>query len=103
LALGFQVAPSASAQIRAAFVWWEEHRPGAPDLLRKELQRAFELITSQPGVGTPALDKGFEGVRRISLRRSRYQLYYQLREETLEVLALWHASRGQGPPLASPM
>jgi hypothetical protein len=39
------------------------------------------------------------GVRRLLLRATRYHVYYRVREETLEVLALWHATRGTGPGL----
>lgn len=99
MALALQVAPVAEEQIRTASAWWHEHRQAAPDLLEAELERAFELITSQPGVGAPALDEGFEVVRRITVRRSRYHLYYQVHEQTVEVLALWQTSRGTGPAL----
>jgi plasmid stabilization system protein ParE len=36
-------------------------------------------------------------VRRFLLLRTQYFLYYHVREQQLEVLALWHASRGAGP------
>lgn len=41
------------------------------------------------------------GVRRLYLGRLQYHLYYvaSRESETVEVLALWHASRGRGPEL----
>ncbi len=39
------------------------------------------------------------GVRRLLLRATRYHVYYRVRDETLEVLAVWHATRGTGPGL----
>lgn len=103
MALPLSVAPAAAEQISEALTWWELNRPASPDLLYEELQHAFQLIVGQPGIGIPGVDKGFEGVRRINLRGSRYQLYYQVPDDTVEVLALWHASRGEPPPLADPV
>jgi plasmid stabilization system protein ParE len=39
------------------------------------------------------------GVRRVHLSRVRYHLYYRARPSRIEVLALWHTSRGKGPAL----
>jgi plasmid stabilization system protein ParE len=94
------VAANAERQIREAARWWYENRPAARTLLRQELTRGFELITTQPGVGTEALDVALPGLRRLHLFRVRYHLYYRVKEEdSVEVLALWHTSRGEGPPL----
>ena len=43
----------------------------------------------------------FEGVRRLFLSRTGYHLYYRVNEaeRQVEVLALWHARRGEGPPV----
>lgn len=72
----------------------------APELLRQELERAFTLIATEPRVGSPALDKGLEGVRRLFLDRVRYHVYYRLgRDDVIEILAFWHTSRGGGPGL----
>ena len=94
------VVGEAERQIREAADWWHANRPAAPDLLRQELTRAFELITTQPGIGTKALDASIPGVRRLHLFRTRYLLYYRVRDdEAVEVLALWHTSRGSRPPV----
>ena len=55
----------------------------------------MDLIVDQPGIGTPALDVGLEGVRRIHLSRIHYHLYYRVEDETLEVLACWHVGRSR--------
>jgi hypothetical protein len=31
------------------------------------------------------------------MRRTRYHVYYRVTDDTLEVLAIWHAVRGEGP------
>jgi plasmid stabilization system protein ParE len=33
------------------------------------------------------------------MRRTRYHVYYRVTGETLEVLAIWHRARGEGPTL----
>lgn len=50
-----------------------------------------------PTLGAPAKSERAIGVRRVRLRKTRYHVYYRLREETLEVLAVWHAARGSDP------
>lgn len=91
----------AERQIREASGWWNENRPAAPDLFKAEIQRGFELVTRQPQLGSPSLGSRTRGVRRLHLGRIRYHLYYRAVEEhqTVEVLALWHTSRGSEPPL----
>jgi plasmid stabilization system protein ParE len=68
-----------------------------PELFHAELRRGFELITNHPEVGPPAQDVELAGVRRLHLSRIRYYLYYHPMDDTVEVIGLWHTSRG-GPP-----
>jgi plasmid stabilization system protein ParE len=64
-----------------------------------DLERAFELVAAQPGIGARALNAKKEGVRRLLLSRTGYHLYYQLNAEAarIEILALWHSRRGREP------
>ncbi len=94
------VTADADQQIRKAADWWRENRPAARGLFRQELERGFDLVTTQPGIGVRALDVAIQGVRRFHLYRIHYFLYYRLvDDEVVEVLALWHTRRGQGPPI----
>lgn len=95
MALGIRVTSDARKQIREANDWWRENRRSAPDLVRTELERAFLLISSQPDVGSPALDPGLESVRRVHLYRIRNYLYCRVAGDgTIQIVALWHTSRG---------
>lgn len=96
-----EVGRLAERQIREASDWWYENRPAAPDLFKTELRRAFELITSRPLLGSPSRGTRTKNVKRVLLARVRYHLYYRVFEnrETVEVLALWHTSRGSLPPV----
>lgn len=94
------VVAQAERQIREAARWWHANRPAARGLFRQELTRGFELITTQPNIGPEAFDESLLEIRRLHLFRIHYYLYYRvLAEETVEVLALWHMSRGEGPPI----
>ena len=97
--LPIKVTRRAAREIESACEWWAVNRPAAPGSLHQEIERAFRLIAVQPGVGARALNAKLVGVRRIHLSRVRYHLYYRVRTEpaAVEILALWHTSRGSGP------
>jgi plasmid stabilization system protein ParE len=94
-----QVSRRAESQIRVAADWWLENRPKAPEAFSEEIERAFDLVRALPSVGEPVAHPKLRGVRRVFLGRIRYYLYYQASPATeiVEVLAVWHASRGKGP------
>jgi len=73
------IVSSAAQAILEAAEWWVTNRPKAPDALAVELERALQLLVSQP-----------------------YHLYYRVIAEppTVEVLALWHTKRGTSPDLS---
>jgi plasmid stabilization system protein ParE len=91
--------PRAAAEIRRASAWWRANRPAAPLALADDLERAFELVTAQPGIGARARNAKKESVRRLLLSRTGYYLYYQVNGGAgrIEILALWHARRGREP------
>ena len=92
-----RVTKRAQAHIDRAALWWDENRPLAPGALDVDLAEAFSLLGVEPSIGAPALNVLTEGVRRVHLARVRYYLYYRVRQGQVEVLALWHTSRGAGP------
>lgn len=98
--LDVEVGDLARVQIVAAERWWRVNRPGAPNAVREELERASSLISFQPGIGALARNLPLAGVRRLHLARVRYDLYYRVVEDLrrVEILSFWHAHRG-GPPL----
>lgn len=57
------------------------------------------LLCVQPALGIRTRRTELPGVRRVTLSRIRYYLYYRVTEDALQVLALWHTSRGQEPIL----
>ena len=97
--LPIKVTLRADRQIQKAVTWWLANRPKAPEAFKEELQRGFDLISQQPGVGARATNVKLEGILRIHLSRIRYFLYYRVRASRIEVLSLWHSSRLKGPSL----
>jgi plasmid stabilization system protein ParE len=94
-----RVTKRADAHIEQAAIWWKRNRPLAPDALEEELREAFSLLSAQPAIGAPALNAKTKGVRRVHLARIHYHLYYRVHRDEVEILGLWHTSRGTEPPV----
>jgi plasmid stabilization system protein ParE len=97
--LRIKVSARAAAQVRQAAAWWLANRPAAPDAVAKEVAESVALLAEQPGIGARYGGSRTPGVRRVFLGRIGYFVYYRATNDTLEVLALWHASRGSQPAL----
>lgn len=97
--LRLHVVPNAQQQIEEAAEWWRLNRRSAPELFAEQIEYGFDLATTQPNAAVRARDAQLEGVRRLLLSRIHYYLYYVVQGDTVEILALWHASRGTRPPL----
>jgi plasmid stabilization system protein ParE len=79
--------------------WWRHNRPAAPELFLTELEATLTVTALMPSLGATIRGTRAPGLRRMLLPRTRYHLYYRVRGDVLEVLALWHARRGSGPDL----
>ena len=96
-ALRIEITDEARAQIAAAAAWWAENRPDAPGAVLQELNRILGLLSVQPGIGSRARRAKLSGVRRVTLNRIAFYLYYRVVGDALQVLAFWHARREGGP------
>ena len=97
MTLRVKVSARAASQIRRAAEWWAENRPAAPGAIRIDIGDALALLAEQPGLGALYEGARTKGVRRLLVGRIRYFIYYRATQETLEVLAVWHVSRGKHP------
>ena len=83
------IQPEAEAEIREAYQYYEAQSQGLGSEFLRALDAAVELIRRHP--------QGFqvvEGeVRRVLLRRFPYGVFYLLDEQTIVVIACFHASR----------
>lgn len=94
------ITRAAEAQIEEISAWWAENRQKAPALFDDELSAALELLSSAPWIGAQRKVRSSRA-RRLVLQRSRYHVYYAVNPsgDQVEILALWHTSRGKLPRL----
>ena len=99
--LPIRIVNSAASAIKETAAWWIVNRDKAPEAFTEELARAFQLISANPEIGARAQNAKLKDVRRVHLARVHYHLYYRVLTEppAIEVLALWHTSRGSEPPI----
>jgi plasmid stabilization system protein ParE len=82
----------ARQQIDRAAAWWDDHRDKAPEAFEEDLSSGIAAIAENASTGS-IVRRGPVTLRRILLPRVRYYLYYRLRNETIEVISIWHSSR----------
>jgi len=93
-----RLSPRAAEQISEAHDWWVANRLKAPLAFVEDIESAFQLLAELPGAGETVASRALPKARRLS--RIRYFLYYTLHADgTIEILALWHTSRGKPPKL----
>ena len=97
-----KVSRRAAGHIRSASRWWRENRTKNPNALEADLEAAFRLVETLPSAGEPVSHPKIPGLRRVLLGTTQHFLYYTSspEERVVEVLALWHTSRGGDPKVA---
>lgn len=99
MALELHVSRRAAAEIERIVKWWAENRPAAPGAVRKDLKAALDVLLEQPDIGSKVEEASSPDVRRFHVDRIRYWVYYRVRGKRLEVVSVWHSSRGSGPAI----
>jgi plasmid stabilization system protein ParE len=99
MALQVKISSRAAKQVQKAAEWWEQNRPAAPGAIGADFGEAVALLAEQSGMGSKYEGARAPGVRRLFLGRVGYFIYYKVKGDTLQVLALWHASRDHQPAL----
>jgi len=77
--------------------WWATNRPAAPGAVRRDFEAALALLVEQPNLGPTVPTASAAGIRRFYVDRIGYWVYYRTRGKRMEVVSVWHASRGSGP------
>jgi plasmid stabilization system protein ParE len=95
-----EFSPAAAAQAERIQSWWSENRPKSPGLFRRELAVAIRYLGRTPYSTVAYDDAEVLATRRLLMPRTRHYLYFIVDESTglVRVHAVWHASRGSGPP-----
>ena len=97
MSLELRISRRAAREIERIVQWWSLNRPAAPDAVGEDLEAALDVLFDQPETGSLVPEASSVGVRRFHLDRIRYWVYYRVRMNRLEILSLWHSSRGSGP------
>ena len=97
MALELHISRRAAREIERVVEWWAVNRPAAPGAVRQDLEVALGLLLVQPGIGSVVQQASSPDVRRFHVDRIRYWVYYRVKRNRLEVVSLWHSSRGRGP------
>jgi plasmid stabilization system protein ParE len=95
-----RIAAPAAQQIAHARDWWLENRDKARSGFDDDLSDLVSRLEERPAlVGRPLLQQ--PDVRRVFLRRIRYYVYFRVADDgaTVDILAVWHGSRGDKPAL----
>lgn len=86
--------PGAVADVRAARDYYEDARPGLADRLVEDPGRLFARLEAFPRSAPPV--EGYEQVRRATLRRFPFVVFYQLStDERIDVLRIVHTARSR--------
>ena len=83
------VRPEAEADIRAAYLWYEEQVPGLGSEFLRCVDACFANIRRNPTL-YPIVHKQ---IRRALFRRFPYCAFYVIRDDITQVLACLHAKR----------
>jgi len=69
----------------------DNYAPTQAALLRSEFLKIVRLLEVMPSLGTPYK----KGMRKMNLGKfRRYNIYYREKEANIEILGIWHTSRG---------
>jgi toxin ParE1/3/4 len=81
--------PRAEADLDEAFAWYEAQVPGLGEAFLRSATACFVRIARHP----EACPEVQRRVRRASLDRFPYGVFYVVREDRIDVLAVYHGRR----------
>lgn len=95
-----RVSARAQREVDRHDAWWRTNRPGAPDLLIRELLHVLDRLRDNPTLGALYDAAHFEGpVRRVLMKKTERHVYHGLFGDEVIILAVWGARRKRGPKL----
>ncbi len=76
--------------VRDAAMFIAQNSITQAEIFFDEFERIIDLIETMPGMGS----KYENGIRKFLLGKFPYYIYYQENENTIDILGIWHTSRG---------
>ena len=64
--------------------------PKQAEIMHNRFFEILKTLETMPGIGTIYKN----GMRKIKLGKFRYNIYYREKEDVVEILGIWHTSRG---------
>ena len=89
MSLLLSLRPRAEADLDDAYRWYEARLPGLGGAFLQSVDACFTRIQRHPEAH-PEVE---QRVRRAPLRRFPYGVFYVIREDRIDVLAVYHARR----------
>ena len=84
--------PEATAEARAAFLWYAERNPSAANAFIAELDHAVREIRNSP----ERWPRHLHGTRKFLFRRFPYSVIYRITDAAIQVVAVAHQRRRPG-------
>jgi len=85
--------PAASAEVEAAFLWYEEQRVGLGSEFLAAINDAVSHVVAWPEASPSVRQVDGIPVRRVPVSRFPYVLFYYRRQKLLRVVAVAHTRR----------
>jgi len=76
--------------LREAVAYVNENSPEQAEIMLMKFKKIKSLLETFPEIGT--LYK--RGLRKFKLGKFRYNIYYRVKENEIEIVGIWHTSRG---------
>lgn len=85
------IRPLAEGDLREAQAWYEEKQPGLGAAFRASVGATLQIISASPRIFPVVHERA---IRRASVKRFPYILYFVLQPERILLVACLHARRG---------
>jgi toxin ParE1/3/4 len=85
--------PAAAADLQSISDYLKEHHPRYRDSTMRKLYGTIRALKEWPGRGRPGRE---EGTREILFPPTPYVAVYRVREQTIEVMRVYHAAQDRG-------
>ena len=79
-------------QLEEAYDYMAAKSPMQAEIMHKQFSKIRKIIGVLPGIGVPYKN----GIRYLGFGKFRYNIYYREKEDLVEILGIWHTSRGTG-------
>jgi plasmid stabilization system protein ParE len=76
--------------LREAMAYIANNSLQQAQIMEEQFYKIINLIELMPGIGTIYQN----GIRKILLGKFRYNIYYREKKNIIEILGIWHTSRG---------